>query len=58
MTTMAPLSTTAPKNILDEPVELGKDVLPHPGTTMDPNAEFLTQRPLKVKLLTELPLQD
>lgn len=44
--------------ILDEPVELGKDVLPHPRTTMDPNAEFLTQRPLKVKLLTELPLQD
>ena len=35
--------------VIDEPIEMGKDVYPHPGSTMDENAEFLTKRPLKVK---------
>lgn len=37
--------------IIDEPIQIGKDILPHPRTTMDANAEFITLRPLKVKLL-------
>lgn len=40
--------------IIDEPVEVGADVYPHPDTTLPPNAEFLTKRPLKVKLIAEL----
>ena len=40
--------------IIDEPVEIGKDICQHPRTTMDKNAEFLTKRPLRVKLLCEL----
>ena len=40
--------------ILDEPITVGIDVFQHPGTVMDKNAEFLTKRPLKVKLICEL----
>ena len=40
--------------IIDEPIEIGKDIYQHPRTTMDKNAEFLTTRPLRVKLLCEL----
>lgn len=40
---------------IDEPVQLGDDVFAHPHSSMDPNAEFLTKRPLKVKLLAVLP---
>ncbi len=40
--------------IIDEPVEIGKDIIQHPRTTMDQNAEFLTQRTLRVKLLYKL----
>ena len=40
--------------ILDEPIAVGVDVFQHPGTVMDKNAEFLTKRPLKVKLICEL----
>ena len=40
--------------IIDEPVTVGTDVYQHPRTTMDANAEFLTRRPLKVKLIREL----
>ena len=39
-----------------EPVEVGKDVLPHPRTTMIPNAEFLTARPLQVVWISDVPL--
>jgi hypothetical protein len=39
--------------IIDEPIEIGKDIYQHPRTTMDINAEFLTKRPLKVKLIVE-----
>ncbi len=40
--------------IIDEAVAVGEDVYQHPGTTMDENAEFLTNRPLKVKMICEL----
>lgn len=35
--------------VIDESVEVGKDVYPHPRTTMEENAEWLTQRALKVR---------
>ncbi|MBQ7839120.1 MAG: hypothetical protein IJ390_01310 [Lachnospiraceae bacterium] len=40
--------------VIDEPVVVESDVYQHPRTTMDENAEFLTKRPLKVKLICEL----
>lgn len=40
--------------VIDEPVRVGTDIYQHPGTTMDKNAEFLTNRTLKVKLIAEL----
>ena len=40
--------------VLDEPITVGIDVFQHPRTVMDKNAEFLTKRPLKVKLICEL----
>lgn len=40
--------------IIDEAVVVGEDVYQHPGTTMDENAEFLTNRPMKVKMICEL----
>lgn len=40
--------------IIDEPVVLRNDIYTHPETTMDENAEFLTNRPLKVKMVCEL----
>ena len=42
--------------IIEEPISVGIDIFQHPGTTMDENAEFLTKRPLKVKLVSELPV--
>lgn len=42
--------------VIDEPITLGVDIFPHPHTTMDENAEFLTKRPLKVKRICDLPL--
>lgn len=40
--------------IIDEPIAVGVDVYQHPYTTMDQNAEFLTRRPLKVKMICKL----
>ena len=40
--------------IIDEPVTIGDDIYQHPRTTMDENAEFLTLRPLKVRMICEL----
>lgn len=40
--------------IVDEPIEVGADIYQHPRTTMDEGAEFLTRRPLRVKLIAEL----
>ncbi len=39
---------------IDEPIIVGVDVYQHPGTTMDENVEFLTKRPLKVKMICAL----
>ncbi len=40
--------------IIDEPVAVGVDVYRHPRTVMDENAEFLTKRPLKVRMICEM----
>ncbi|MDE6387038.1 MAG: hypothetical protein K2L82_04415 [Lachnospiraceae bacterium] len=40
--------------IIDEPVDIQNDIYQHPRTTMDENVEFLTKRPLKVKIICEL----
>lgn len=40
--------------VIDEPVQVGADLYPHPRTTMEENAEFLTRRPLKVRKIEEL----
>lgn len=40
--------------VVDEPVCAEEDLLPHPRTTLLPGAEFLTQRPLRVRLIAEL----
>lgn len=40
--------------IIDEPVQIGVDVYQHPHTCMDPGLEFLTKRPLAVRLVKEL----
>ena len=42
--------------VIDEPIEVGIDIYQHPRTTMDENVEFLTRRPLKVRLIMEIPL--
>ena len=39
--------------VIDEPIKVGVDVYQHPRTTLDANAEFLTSRPLKVKMIEE-----
>ncbi len=40
--------------VIDEPIKVGVDIYRHPNTSMDENAEFLTERPLKVRLVKEL----
>ena len=40
--------------VIDEPIEVDVDIYQHPRTVMDPNAEFLTSRPLKLKLVAKL----
>ena len=40
--------------IIDEPIIVGIDICQHPRTTMDENVEFLTKRPLKVRMICEL----
>ena len=42
--------------VIDEPVEVGTDIFQHPRTTMDENAEFLTSRPIRVRMLYEVPI--
>ena len=39
---------------IDESICVGIEVYPHPRTTMDLNMEFLTAKPLKVKLIQEI----
>lgn len=38
--------------VVDEPIEVGVDIVQHPRTTMDEGAEFLTTRPLRVRRIT------
>ncbi len=40
--------------IIDEPIKVGVDIYQHPRTVMDDNMEFLTKRPLKLKMIAEL----
>lgn len=40
--------------IIDETITVDHDICHHPGRTIDKNAEFLTKRPLKVKLIKKL----
>lgn len=40
--------------IVDEPIKVGIDIIQHPNTTMDKNTEFITIKPLKLKLLKNL----
>ncbi len=40
--------------VIEEPIIVGKDIHQHPRTTMDENAEFLTNRRLKVKLVSKI----
>lgn len=42
--------------VIDEDLIVDKDIYQHPRTTMDQNVEFLTKRPLKVRLIAELPV--
>ena len=42
--------------VVDEPVSVTKDVYPHPHSSMDANVEFLTSRPLRVRLIDTLPM--
>lgn len=39
--------------IIDEPVIIGSDILPHPRSTMDENAEWVTNKVLQLKLIKE-----
>ena len=41
--------------IIDEPLQIGVDIIPHPNSSMDPNAEFLTTRDLPVRQVAQLP---
>jgi len=43
--------------VIDEPVRIGVDVVQHPRSSMDQNAEFLTTRDLKVRWIKDLPPQ-
>lgn len=40
--------------IIDEPIEVGIDIVQHPNSSMDPNAEFLTLRELRVQQIAQL----
>lgn len=40
--------------VIDEPLIIGDDIYQHPNTSMDFGAEFLTKRPIKVRLIAEL----
>lgn len=40
--------------VIEEPIEIDIDIYRHPRSTMDENTEFLTKRPLKLKLLCKL----
>lgn len=35
--------------VIDEPVVIGRDIYPHPRTTMDKDVEYITARPFRVR---------
>lgn len=39
---------------VDEPIQTGVDIIPHPNTSMVQNMEFITLRPLRVRLIAYL----
>ena len=41
---------------IDEPAEEGRDVYPHPRSSMEAGLEFLTTRPLRSRLIETVPL--
>ena len=43
---------------IDEEIKIGVDINEHPRTTMGKNMEFLTTRPLRVKLLCHVGYSD
>ena len=43
--------------VIDEPVRIGVDVYQHPRTSMDQGLEFLTKRPLSVRLVRSVYLR-
>ena len=40
--------------LLDEEVALGRDVIPHPRSTMESGLEFLTTRPVQVRFIAHV----
>jgi hypothetical protein len=44
--------------IVDEPIEIDKDIYAHPRSTMAKGLEFLTKRNLKVKKIADIGLPD
>lgn len=40
--------------VIDEPITVGEDIYPHSRSSMGENVEFLTKRPLRVKLIKVL----
>ena len=40
---------------IDEPAEEGRDVYPHPRSSMEAGLEFLTTRPLRLRLIETVP---
>ena len=41
-----------------EEVQIGRDLIQHPRTTMDEGLEFLTERPLRLEYLCDVPVPD
>ncbi len=40
--------------VVDEPVAIGQDIHPHPRTTMDQDVEYVTDRPLRVRMIQKI----
>lgn len=44
--------------MVNEKIEIGIDIFLHPSSTMDENAEFITKRPLNLKLIDNAMAED
>ncbi len=44
--------------VIAEEIVVGRDICPHPRTTMGENVEFLTRRPLRLRLIERLAAPD